>query len=427
MEDARLDPAVRPVNDQRRRDAALVHPSLVEPERRVRQIRPRPSVAAVGVVRTGLDVGRVADAQRRAAPGGWRYDAAAMAEGLGVRDRQALGARAVVRQEEQKRVRQGAGLGERRDDTSDAAIHPVDLGGICLHADELPRTVRRLAPRRLSWVPAAQGRSGRHDPFGHEAFESRFAQLVPAGVELAAIPRNVLGRRVQRPVWRSVRRIEEEGTIRVAGCVRPDELLSFVGDGVGVEEPRRCRLALDVLLPARERRRAVVAAAARQRAEEPIEAAPRRPGVGRVPHVGREVPLAAQAGGVAGGLEDLRDGQASLVERTSVPIRAIVAREDAYSGLVRVQAREHRRARWAAARRVVEAREPRTRPPEAIQSRGRDLPAEAAEVGVTHVVGNHDHDVGFGRGHVGAVGVGRLHDLVARGNRLALTVRSARS
>src|SRR5438552_17145753 len=127
---------------------------------------------------------------------------------------------------------------------------------------------------------------------------------------------------MQRPVRRGVRRIEEEGTIRLAGGVRPDELFSFAGDGVGVEEPRRCRLALDVLLPARERRRAVVAAAARQGAEEPIEAAPRRPGVARVPHVGREMPLATQAGGVAGGLEDLSERQAPLVERTSIPIRA---------------------------------------------------------------------------------------------------------
>ena len=175
MEDARLDPAVRPVNDQRRRDAALVHPSLVEPERRVRQVRPRPSVAAVGVVRTGLDVGRVADAQRCTGPGRWGYDAAPTAESFGIRDRQALGARAVVRQEEEKRVRQRAGLGERRDDASDAAIHPVDLSGIRLHADELPGMVRRVPPGRLGGVPAAQGRPGRHDPFGHEAFESGFA------------------------------------------------------------------------------------------------------------------------------------------------------------------------------------------------------------------------------------------------------------
>src|SRR5882762_2435949 len=134
---------------------------------------------------------------------------------------------------------------------------------------------------------------------------------------------------MQRPVRRGVRRVEEEGTIRLVGGVCPGELFSFVGDGVGIEESGRRRLALGGLLPTRECRGTVVATAARERAEEPIEAAPRRPGVGRIPHVGGQMPLAAQTGRVANLAQRLREGEATLVERAPVSVRAIVAREDA--------------------------------------------------------------------------------------------------
>ena len=58
--------ARRPVDDQRRRDAALVHPPLVVAKRRVRQVGPRATVARVRVLAPGHDRRLVADPHLRA-------------------------------------------------------------------------------------------------------------------------------------------------------------------------------------------------------------------------------------------------------------------------------------------------------------------------------------------------------------------------
>src|SRR5678815_280585 len=60
--------AVRPVRDQRRRDAALVDPVLVEAKRAVREVGPRRAVALVRVLRPGHALDVVAEVDRLAAP-----------------------------------------------------------------------------------------------------------------------------------------------------------------------------------------------------------------------------------------------------------------------------------------------------------------------------------------------------------------------
>jgi hypothetical protein len=97
----------------------------------------------------------------------------------------------------------------------------------------------------------------------------------------------------------------------------------------------------------------------------------------------------------ATGLERLGDGDAAIVEVACVAFRAEVVSEDADAGLVRVQAREQRRARGAAARGVIELRAAQAAGGQAIEVGCLDFAAIAADIGEAHVIVEDQNDVGF--------------------------------
>ena len=108
----------------------------------------------------------------------------------------------------------------------------------------------------------------------------------------------------------------------------------------------------------------------------------------------RDVPLAGHVGLVAGGLEDLGEGDAAAVEVAGVA-RGMDLRIDhvADAGLVRVEAGEQRRAAGAAAGGVVEMGEAHAFFGEGVEVGRADFAAEAADIGVAEIVGEEDDDV----------------------------------
>ena len=239
---ARLADAARPVHDQRRRDAALVDPVLVEPERRVRQVGP-------GACRSsgrcspapGITAGVVAEVHRlaRCACASARSSAAhQLVDGHVLGD--VLGAGAVVGEEDRSACRRaGPVRSQRVEDAADALVHAVDLRRVDLHAAQQPGLVLGLAPR-----PAASGRAATAStasssmPSLDAAARSRcLAQRVPAR------------RRSGRCTWRCPRRARAAASAarcrrrrgrtacrRAPRCVLLDVAHRLVADRVGVEE-----------------------------------------------------------------------------------------------------------------------------------------------------------------------------------------------
>ena len=304
-----------------------------------------------------------------------------------------LGARAVVGEENDERVVEDAVALERLQDAPDALVHAVDLRGVDLHAAQEPRLVIRILPRRLRRIARRQLPAAVQDAPLDEPVEALLAQPVPALVEAAAVLRDVLVVRVQRPMRRGVCHVLEERRSRVVALVLVEEGDRLVADRVGVEEAGRARLVLDVIVAARERVRIVEAAGADDRAVELVEAALQRPGVGRLHEARCDVPLAAHVGAVAVALQRLRDRGAAMVEVAGVAFGPRVVREDAHAGLVRMESREHRCPRRAASRRVVELREAQAVRRQAVEVGRLDLAAVAADVREAHVVVEDQHDV----------------------------------
>src|SRR3569833_512313 len=177
----------RPGHDQGGRDAALVHPPRVETERSVGQVRPGLAVARVRVLRPRVDGGVVADPQLGAVAGDRRDDVPLTAELLRIALGQYLRAGAVVGQEDDDRVVQDAAGRQLDEDAPDAAVHPLDLGGVHPHAARLPVAVPGLGPRRLAGVAIRQRRLLTENAFVAKAAESLFPQLVPAGLVHAVV------------------------------------------------------------------------------------------------------------------------------------------------------------------------------------------------------------------------------------------------
>ena len=129
-----------------------------------------------------------------------------------------------------------------------------------------------------------------------------------------------------------------------------------------------------------------------------VEAALERPvvtlrlGFGGV--AGREVPLARDVVPVAGGLEDFGHRHAPPAEFAAIGIDAVVVQHVADAGLMRVEAGEERGARGTAAGGIVEVREAQAAGGERIEIGRGDLAAEAADVGIAHIVGEDEDDVG---------------------------------
>ena len=100
------------------------------------------------------------------------------------------------------------------DHPADVVVHPVDHGGVDLHAAGRQRLLlsshARPTPARRRRRPGARRRRARHRPSRLQRGQSLLAQGVRAGVVAAAILRNGLLGRLQRPVRRLERQIGEE-------------------------------------------------------------------------------------------------------------------------------------------------------------------------------------------------------------------------
>ncbi len=188
-------PGRRPVQDQRGRDPALMHPALVEPERRVGQIGPGPAVAGIGVVRPRDDIRRVADPHRlpRVCRCAGRMSVPIARMSRCSNSGRSSGEAPLSERKMQQRVRQLAGSPAAPRDPADAAVHAID------HARHRPACgeAARLGRSRLGPRPAAsdRGRSGwcpaGSTPSATSRAHALDPQPVPARIEHAVILRYV--------------------------------------------------------------------------------------------------------------------------------------------------------------------------------------------------------------------------------------------
>ena len=182
-----------------------------------------------------------------------------------------------------------------------------------------------------------------------------------------------------------------------------EEIERVVGECVGGEEFAGRILALRLSRGQADHHARLprVHRVAAHEAVEVIEAAYRRR------HAVAHVPFADGGGMIAGGLEHLRDGDATGVERAAIAgegfalvarageTRAAIGGHEADAGLVRIQAGEQRSARRTTPRAVVELREAQPIGGERIEIRCADFTAVTSQVREAHVVGEDDEDVGF--------------------------------
>ncbi len=390
----------RPAHDQRGGDSALVVEALVQPEGGVGHVRPRDPVALVRVVRARHD-GRIeiADLDRLAVERVVTAHLLGTVEDVVVPAGRVdlLGASPVVRQEEDERIVEHAPLLELADDPPDVGVQDLDLGGVDLHAPELPRLVRLVLPGGHAMVPLRERPLRVDDPHGGLPLVARLSQLVPAHVEapLRALD-GVLGG-VQGPVRGGERGVEEERLVRLLLQVIADEPGGVVTQRVRVVEAR-LHLVLGRIVAERERLGLEVAVRAVDVPEIPVEPTLQRPvvlllhrlGVDEVGHV----PFAARVGTVARALEHFRQGHALLVEVAPVTRQLGVVHHVAHTGLLRVQPRQQARARRTAASAVVEVREAKALARQPVDVRRTHLSTVARDVGEAHVVGEDEHDVG---------------------------------
>ncbi len=186
----------------------------------------------------------------------------------------------------------------------------------------------------------------------------------------------------------------EERPVRAGACVLAEAIDRVVGDGDGVVVAaaggrRGHAFAVDRVACAAE----VVAPVVDE--EGAVEAAGQRVAV--------DVPLAAVVAAVAGGLEEVRQQAGPALARAADA--AGQGGQGVAVDLLGMVAGEQGAARGPAAGGVVEAGEAEPVGGEAVEVRGCDLAAVAAEVGVAEVVGEDEQDAGACRGSVGlAVG-----------------------
>ena len=110
--------------------------------------------------------------------------------------------------------------------------------------------------------------------------------------------------------------------------------------------------------------------------------------------LGGDVPFSGHVGAVAGGLEGFGDGEAFFVQESLVLGDAVVACHVANASLVGVEAGEEGSASRAAAGRVVKLSETHSVGCEGIKIGRFDLTSVAADIGVAHVIGHDDNDIG---------------------------------
>ncbi len=107
-----------------------------------------------------------------------------------------------------------------------------------------------------------------------------------------------------------------------------------------------------------------------------------------------DVPFAGDVGGVAGGLENLCDGDAFFVEVAAVSVVAAVVHHVSDACLMSVESSEKCGACGAASSGVIELGEAQAVGGKGVKCWRFDFAAVAADVGVSHVIGHDEDDVG---------------------------------
>ena len=392
-----VDPS-RPRDDERIGDAALVDLALPATERRVAGHRPAPRI--VVVCRRSADLVDAGD--------GLLDGTAGEVPRARIVDRPVLPAlrrRPVVREGEHERVVEPPDLFEEVEHPPDLMVGVAQEGREALH--EARRHALLVARER---VPRRHPLGARRElgPVGQETElllpgEGRLPPLVPAGVEVAAVPLDPVRRRVVGGVAGARAEIEEERLVGVGGLQVGDELDRAVGDVraevVAVLPRPRRRHAMAVV---HERGRELVRLAAEE-AVEAVEAAPQRPPGPRRAEVAlvvrREVPLADRVRAVAERPEHLGEKAVLLADAGVIPGEAGGEVGDpAHADAVVVAPGEDAGAGRGAQRGGVEVRVAQAVCGQPVERRCGDVGPEAAELCEAHVVEQDDQHVGRSRG-----------------------------
>ena len=225
--------AAGPVHDERRRDAALVHPRLVAAKRGVGCIRPRQVVGHEGVGRPRLEVRQVADVHRSTVDG--RHVVAMRRRRVRVLLEE-FGTATVVGQEEDQRVVEGVAPRKRCDDAADRLVHAVDLGGIDGHAQRLPVRIAALVKGPRLGVARTDRPAAVDEPGIALGFVPGRPDGVPAATVDVGITGDVLLPGMQRPMRCRERDVAEERRPGVERSFDPRDRV--LADGVGVVEVR---------------------------------------------------------------------------------------------------------------------------------------------------------------------------------------------
>ena len=369
------------MNDQRRRNPALVDPCLVPAKRRVRGRRPPRAETQVRGGRAGCGSRVVA-----------------------VVTHHDLGAGPVVGEEQNQRVVEGIHRAELLKHATDLAIHPVDHRGVDRHLRglKLSLLVGQPAPgqrpvdfrrseclQRLGKVVRRphfrfhRRQPARHNPQALNSPPSLPADRLPPLAVFFPIPGDVCRRRVQREVGGRERQIMEERPVGVFLRVLLEATDGVVGN-------RSCCVVTGSRL---DRRQLPIIFVVDFRVEEPplvsqvvgaVEPARERHPV--------DVPLARVIRPIAQGIEHLRQQPRPLG-----PLSAAAAadtRNRIPTHLLRVIPGQQSGARGPAASRVVELRKPQPTGGQPVEIRRFNLPTVTAQIGETEIVGKDNQHIG---------------------------------
>ena len=399
-----------PVDDERDADAAGVDETLGEAEGRVAGLRPTQRIRAEGL---------------RAAEGVEAFEAFAQRAGLlGVEELHlvpetelaALGAGAVVGEQNDEGVAEAAGALEFVEQAAELAVGVLEVGGegFVVAGEDAALVGGEGGPGPDAGIVGREDDVGGDEPHFLLAGEGGGADGVPAGVEAPAPFLEVVGRGVVRGVAGAVGEVEEVGAVGGGGAVVGDVADGAVGE-IGVEEVGRAVAEFDGRIDAvavLEEIGGEVVGVAAEVAVEAVEAAAGGPVGGRGGGVlfllRDEVPFADGGGAVAAGAEEFGDGRGFRGEAAAA-MRETVGEfgDDADAGAVGIAAGEQGGAGGRANGKRGEVRVPHAAGGEAVDVGRGDGRAVAAELGEPDVVEDDEQDVGRTGGRAGRGGPGR--------------------